>query len=125
MKAFYEKDFGSYWFETGTPTFLVKKLKDTIFDVRKFTDRTLYASESMLKDYTGDSLDPVPLLYQTGYLTIADFERVGREYTLVFPNEEVKYGFVECLMPEYVADCVAGSDSNLPCVYTAEEVRPM
>ena len=58
----------------------------------------------MLKDYTGDNLDPVPLLYQTGYLTIAGFDPIGREYTLSFPNEEVKYGFVECLMPEYVAD---------------------
>ena len=113
LKALYDKDFGSYWFETGTPTFLVKKLKDTIFDVRKFTDRTLYASEGMLKDYTGDSLDPVPLLYQTGYLTIADFDSVGREYTLAFPNEEVKYGFVECLMPEYVADCGAGSGNDI------------
>ena len=98
LGALLDKDFGSYWFETGTPTFLVKKLKNTIFDVRKFTDRTLYASEGMLKDYTGDILDPVPLLYQTGYLTIVDFDPIGREYTLAFPNEEVKYGFVECLM---------------------------
>ncbi|MBR1796569.1 MAG: ATP-binding protein [Clostridiales bacterium] len=113
LNAFFAEEFGSYWFETGTPTFLVKKLKDTIFDVRKFTDRTLYASEGMLKDYTGDNPDPVPLLYQTGYLTIADFDRVGREYTLAFPNEEVKYGFVECLMPEYVADCGAGSGNDI------------
>ena len=113
LSAMLDKDFGSYWFETGTPTFLVKKIKSSIFDVRKFTDRTLYASEGMLKDYTGESLDPVPLLYQTGYLTIADFDRVGREYTLGFPNKEVKYGFVECLMPEYVADCGAGSGNDI------------
>jgi len=113
LGAFLDKDFGSYWYETGTPTFLVKKLKDTDFDVRKFTDHTLYASEGMLKDYTGEGLDPVPLLYQTGYLTIADFDRAGREYTLAFPNEEVKYGFVECLLPEYVADCGAGSGNDI------------
>ena len=113
LNAFFAEEFGSYWFETGTPAFLVKKLKDTVFDVRKFTDKTLYASEGMLKDYTGDGLDPVPLLYQTGYLTIADFDRIGREYTLAFPNEEVKYGFVECLMPEYVADCGAGSGNDI------------
>ena len=113
LKAFFSKDFGSYWFETGTPTFLVKQLRNTAFDIRKFTDRTLYASEGMLKDYTGESLDPVPLLYQTGYLTIIDFDSVGREYTLGFPNEEVKYGFVECLMPEYVADCGAGSGNDI------------
>ena len=86
---------------------------DTDFDVRKFTDHTLYASEGMLKDYTGEGLDPVPLLYQTGYLTIADFDRAGREYTLAFPNEEVKYGFMECLLPEYVADCGAGSGNDI------------
>lgn len=113
LNAFFAEEFGSYWFETGTPTFLVKKLKDTVFDVRKLTDRTLYASEGMLKDYTGDGLDPVPLLYQTGYLTIADFDSIGHEYTLAFPNEEVKYGFVECLMPEYVADCGAGSGNDI------------
>lgn len=113
LGALMEKDFGYYWFETGTPTFLVKKLKDSVFDIRKFTDRTLYASEGMLKDYTGDSLDPVPLLYQTGYLTIVDYDSVGREYTLGFPNEEVKYGFVECLMPVFVTDCGAGSGNDI------------
>lgn len=113
LKSLFSKDFGSYWFETGTPSFLVKKLRESEFDVRKFTDRTLYASDGMLKDYTGDSLDPLPLLYQTGYLTIADFDRVGREYTLTFPNEEVKYGFVECLIPEYISDCGAGSGKDI------------
>lgn len=67
----------------------------------------------MLKDYTGDSLDAVPLLYQTGYLTIADFDPVGREYTLTFPNDEVKYGFVESLIPEYVSECGAGSGKDI------------
>ncbi len=113
LKAFFEKDFGSYWFETGTPTFLVKKLKSTNFDMWKFTDRTLYASESVLKDYTGDSLDPTPLLYQTGYLTISDYDPITREYTLSFPNGEVKYGFVESLIPEFVADCGAGSGKDI------------
>lgn len=113
LKALSSKDFGAYWFETGTPSFLTRKLKDMEFDVRKFTDRTLYASEGTLKDYTGDSLDPVPLLYQTGYLTIAEYDSVGREYTLAFPNEEVKYGFIESLLPEYVADCGAGSGNDI------------
>ncbi len=113
LKAFFSKDFGSYWFETGTPKFLVTKLRECEFDVRKFTDRTLYASEGMLKDYTGDSLEPVSLLYQTGYLTITDFDRTAREFTLAFPNEEVKYGFVECLIPEYISDCGAGSGNDI------------
>ncbi len=102
LTAFFRKEFGSYWFETGTPTFLVRKLKAERFDVRRFTDRTIYAKESTLKDYTGDNLEPVPLLYQTGYLTIAGYEKNRSRYTLCFPNEEVKYGFLESLLPAYV-----------------------
>lgn len=113
LKAFYERDFGSYWFETGTPTFLVKKLKETAFDIRKFTDGTLYASDGMLSDYRANSSNLIPLLYQTGYLTLRDFDKIGREYTLGFPNEEVKYGFLENLMPEYVPDCVVGSGKDI------------
>ena len=113
LNALADGELGSYWYETGTPTFLVKRLREIDFDIRKFTDRTLYASESILKDYTGDSTEAVPLLYQTGYLTIADFDPEGREYTLAFPNEEVKYGFIESLMPEYVSDCGAGSGKDI------------
>jgi len=113
LGALLDKDFGSYWFETGTPAFLVKKLKEMEFDVRRLTDHTLYASEGMLKDYTGDSPDPIPLLYQTGYLTIVDYDSSVREYILAFPNEEVKYGFVENLIPEYVTDCGAGSGNDI------------
>ena len=56
----------------------------------------------MLKDYMGDTLELIPLLYQSGYLTITDYERSRKRYTLGFPNEEVKYGFLESLMPAYV-----------------------
>ncbi|MBR1684165.1 MAG: AAA family ATPase, partial [Clostridia bacterium] len=101
LKAFYEKSFGSYWFATGTPTFLVKKLKETSFDVRKFSDQTINANDSVLMDYTGESIDPVPLLYQTGYLTIAGCDERRSMYTLSFPNREVKYGFLESMVREY------------------------
>lgn len=113
LNSLCDKELNSYWFETGTPSFLVKKLKDSAFDLRKLTDRTLYASEQMLKDYTGDGMDPVPLLYQTGYLTIADYDRDGQEYTLAFPNKEVEYGFIESLIPAYVSDYRAGSGMDI------------
>ena len=118
LNAFSDGEFGSYWFETGTPTFLVKNLKESGFDVRSFMDKTIYANEAVLKDYTGDSLDPIPLLYQTGYLTIIDFDRRRRRYTLAFPNEEVKYGFLECLMPAYVPMATAGNKLD---IFTLDE----
>lgn len=113
LNAFFDREFGSYWFATGTPTFLIKKLRENSFDIRKFTDYTIYASESVLKDYTGDMLEPIPLLYQTGYLTIADYEKQRKRYTLCFPNEEVKYGFLESLMPSYVPKAVAGTGLDI------------
>ena len=118
LSAFFTEDFGSYWFETGTPTFLVRKLRESRFDVRKFTDHTIYANESTLKDYTGDSLDPIPLLYQTGYLTITDYDLKRRRYTLGFPNEEVKYGFLESLVPSYVPRATAGNGLD---IFTLDE----
>lgn len=113
LNAFFDREFGSYWFATGTPTFLIKKLRENSFDIRKFTDYTIYASESVLKDYTGDMLEPIPLLYQTGYLTIADYEKQRKRYTLCFPNEEVKYGFLESLLPSYVPKAVAGTGLDI------------
>jgi len=118
LSAFFVGEFGSYWFETGTPVFLIRKLRASRFDVRRFTDRTIYASEAVLKDYTGEMLDPVPLLYQTGYLTIAEYDDQRKRYTLCFPNEEVKYGFLESLMPAYVPNATAGSSLD---IFTLDE----
>ena len=113
INALCDKEFGSYWFESGTPTFLVKQLRAMEFDARRFTDHTIYANASLLKDYSADNPDPIPLLYQTGYLTIADYDAEGCEYTLAFPNHEVKYGFLQNLMPEYVTDCGASSGLDI------------
>ena len=113
INAFCDKGFGRYWFETGTPTFLIRQLKNTDFDVRKLTDHTIYADESLLKDYSAENPDPIPLLYQTGYLTIADYSPESCEYTLSFPNNEVKYGFLQNLMPIYVSDCGSGSGLDI------------
>jgi len=113
LKAFFTKSFDSFWFESGTPTFLVKRLRSMDFDLRRLSNETLYANASMLKDYSEDNPDPIPLLYQTGYLTIADYDPTAHEYTLAFPNNEVKYGFLECLMPEYVSDYGSGSGIDI------------
>ncbi len=113
LKAFFSKEFGAYWFETGTPVFLLSKVRESRFDLKKFTDRTIYASGAVLKDYTGDTIDLVPLLYQTGYLTIAEYDKQKKRYTLGFPNEEVKYGFLESLMSQYTPKATSGNGLDI------------
>ena len=113
LNSFADGEFGSYWFATGTPSFLISKLRRDCFDVRKLDNRTIYASESDLRDYTGDIENPITLLYQTGYLTISDYDKRLKRYTLSFPNEEVKYSFLESLLPSYVPQATAGNGLDI------------
>ncbi|SEH29843.1 PD-(D/E)XK nuclease domain-containing protein [Selenomonas sp. KH1T6] len=108
-----KKTFGAYWFSTGTPTFLVRRLRNMHFDVRQFAEKTIYADASDISDYRADNPDPVPLLYQTGYLTIADADSEEGPYILGFPNEEVKIGFFKNLLPEYVPTATTGSGKDI------------
>ena len=93
LNALAEKKFGSYWFGTGTPTFLIKKLDAINFDARKF-DALIKIEESEITDYRPENPDPIPLLYQSGYLTIKTWNERQLSYKLGFPNDEVKYGFL-------------------------------
>ncbi|WP_248404725.1 ATP-binding protein [Butyrivibrio fibrisolvens] len=113
LNALFNREFDSYWFETGTPTFLVKRLRNMNFDVRKFNDKTLYATKDMLKDYRDDNPDVVPLLYQSGYLTLIDYNIRDQSYTLGFPNNEVQYGFFKSLLPVYVGDAGTGTGKDI------------
>jgi len=112
LTALKKRRFGSFWYETGTPTFLVRKLKEINFDVRQFSDRTLQSTEALLSDYRVENPDPIPLLYQTGYLTIVDYTEED-VYTLGLPNEEVRYAFLQSLMPEYVNECGSGTGKDI------------
>ena len=78
LNAFADKNFGMYWFATGTPTFLIEKLKRSGFDAKEITDGDLYAQESVLTDYRFDNPNPIPLFYQTGYLTIKGYDKKYR-----------------------------------------------
>ncbi len=93
------KEIGDYWFQTGTPTFLVKMLRKKDYDLRnlqldKIPAEALSAVESM-------TASPIPLLYQSGYLTIKDYDVRFRLYQLGFPNREVEEGFMQSLLPLY------------------------
>lgn len=108
-----QRKFGSYWFETGTPTFLVNRLKELSFDVRGFSKNAIETTEKALSDYRADNPDPVPLLYQSGYLSIKGCDEESDLYTLGFPNREVSEGFLESLLPAYVENCGPGSGKDI------------
>jgi hypothetical protein len=101
VKVFKSKNFGYYWFKTGTPTFLVKGLKNANFDIRKLNNDVII-SEQLIDDYRAGETNLIPLLYQSGYLTIKSYDKKYDDYRLGFPNEEVKYGFLNELLPAYV-----------------------
>ena len=101
LKCFKAKDFGSYWFESGTPSFLVKTLQNQPLVLANFVNGRK-AKEDHFKNYDPDSKNMLPVIYQSGYLTIKDFEEETRKYTLDFPNREVREGFLEILLNKFV-----------------------
>jgi hypothetical protein len=93
--------FQDYWFQTGTPTFLVELLKKTDTDLREIDGIEMGASD--FSDYKADLDLPLPVIYQSGYLTIKSYDPEVSMYTLGFPNEEVRNGFLNFTMPFYTA----------------------
>lgn len=91
--------FGSYWFETGTPTFLVDLLKRDNFCLPNLTAQEV--SGDFLNSIDSVERSPVPIIYQSGYLTIQTYDERFDTYTLGFPNDEVEEGFVNFLLPFY------------------------
>ncbi|MDR1645587.1 MAG: ATP-binding protein [Tannerellaceae bacterium] len=92
--------FADYWFQTGTPTSLVNMLKGGDFELPNL-DNNVRTSVRGLSDYRVEWGNPIPVLYQSGYLTIKEYDAEFNEFVLGFPNEEVKYGFLWELMPAY------------------------
>lgn len=114
------KVFDNYWFQTGTPTFLVEMLQETEYDLRTLLDG-IEAPSSMFSEYRVDSNNPIPLIYQSGYLTIKDFDREFGNYLLQFPNDEVRYGFINFLVPFYTG--VRNSDQGFYIGKFVQELR--
>ena len=101
LKCFMEKDFGSYWFESGTPSFLVKTLQNQPLELSTLVNGR-QATENQFKNYDPDSKNMLPVIYQSGYLTIKGFEKESRLFTLDFPNREIEQGFLEVLLKKFV-----------------------
>lgn len=99
LNTFYKMKFGSYWFETGTPTYLVELLKKSNYDLQRITHEETDAD--VLNSIDSTSRNPIPVIYQSGYLTIKGFDNRFGIYKLGFPNREVEEGFVKYLLPFY------------------------
>ncbi len=100
--------FKDYWFETGTPTFLIKLIRQRGYDVRDLDHLEL--DEAAFSSYELETLQLVPLLFQTGYLTVKGYDRESRLYRLGYPNYEVEHAFLNRLLTSFtpVEDGIAG-----------------
>ena len=100
IKALNAGEFGSYWFESGTPTYLIERLEKHPIDEREL-DRMTEVSKSDFDVSPEISDNSLPMLYQTGYLTIKGYSPEDDSYTLGYPNKEVKIGFIKDLLARY------------------------
>ena len=100
FNAFAQKKYANFWFSTGTPTFLIDILQECDFDIRELDGTT--ATAEQFDAPSNRITDPLPVLYQSGYLTIKGYDPDFQIYTLTYPNKEVRKGFIESLMPAYV-----------------------
>ena len=120
LSTFRSRKFKEYWFETGTPTLLVHVMKQTSFDVTTLSDQV----EVSIEDLSGmqDIINrPIPLFFQTGYLTIKNYDKEFNIYTLGFPNDEVKNGFLKFIFSYYVP--VNPAEGNTTTAKLAKALR--
>ena len=111
LLLFQKRKFQNYWFESGTPTFLLKLLKQQDYNLQ--TLEQLDIPELAFSTYEIENLDVVPLLFQTGYLTIKGYDSVFQTYTLSYPNYEVRRAFLAYLLTTYSAVDLSMAGSSL------------
>lgn len=100
LNVFSDRMFFDYWFQSGTPTFLVQYLKKAHFYLPDL-ENNVEIDLSSLNNFKVDVGSPIPILYQAGYLTLKSYNRRSRLYSLGYPNNEVKYGLIRNLLPSY------------------------
>ncbi len=119
LNTFKANRFRMYWFETGTPAFLVSYLKKGNYNLDKISKDDVSAEILSGTNYTGP--EPITLMYQTGYLTITGYDERFRTYTLDYPNEEVKSGFLNSLSQLYAPALIQGDFSVVQFVRDIEK----
>lgn len=120
LNAFKYKEFNSYWFETGTPTYLVKLLKQHHYNLERMAHEE--TTSDILNSIDAASTNPIPVIYQSGYLTIKGYDPEFGIYRLGFPNREVEQGFIRFLLPFY-ANNTNAVESSFEIQKFVREVR--
>ena len=119
LNAFDAGELGAYWFETGTPKYLVELLQRNHYSLSNLEGATATVPQlSAFNPDTGD--DPIPVMYQSGYLTIKDYDLRRERITLGFPNEEVRAGFMEYIYPFYAK---AKNGQKVPFLCFKDEIE--
>jgi hypothetical protein len=101
-------EFNSYWYESGTPTFLIKLIKNQNIDIMDLEKKSVNRND--FRKYDVENMPAIPVLYQSGYLTISDYDNEKNVFILDYPNEEVKSSFAKSLIEQYL--CAPLSDVN-------------
>lgn len=100
LNAFDQTRISDYWYATGTPTYLEKLLKHNHEQINELTGK--YYAPAMFVDYKADVEKPLPMIYQSGYLTVKDYDLRRDSYLLDFPNDEVRRGFLTMIANDYL-----------------------
>lgn len=114
LNAFASLRIDDYWFRSGTPSYLVRLLSHTKENLNELTGR--YYLPQQFVDYKADVEKPLPMIYQSGYLTIKDYNMQRNTFLLDFPNEEVKSGFITVLAADYLKSHTDVSNWTLDAV---------
>jgi hypothetical protein len=96
LLCFKQRRFANFWFETGTPTFLINLIKEREYDIQEIDE--LEIDELSFSSYDIENLSLIPLLFQTGYLTIKGYSKESEQYLLYYPNYEVERAFLKYLL---------------------------
>lgn len=102
LNALAKREIADYWASSGMPTLLSKSLRDTDYDLRNLNGTMV--TRQMLDNLSAYQKDPVALFYQTGYLTIKEYDRTSGLYTLGFPNREVERGVLNNVLGLYTRE---------------------
>jgi hypothetical protein len=119
LNTFKKNEFNNYWFETGTPSYLVYLLKKYHYRLEDMASAQV--SDKALRGIQSQSSDPIPVIYQSGYLTIVGYNPTYKLFQLGIPNKEVEDGFYNYLLPNYAN--VSESQSEFYIANFVEDVK--